>query len=32
MRWNYTPVPAAGVADLARSLGTTPIVAELLLR
>ena len=32
MRWNYTPVPAAGVADLARALGTTPIVAELLTR
>jgi single-stranded-DNA-specific exonuclease len=32
MRWNYTPVHAASVADLARSLNTTPVVAELLLR
>lgn len=32
MRWNYTPVHAASVADLARATGTTPVVAELLLR
>jgi single-stranded-DNA-specific exonuclease len=32
MRWNYTPVDAGSVADLARSLGTTPVVAELLMR
>ncbi len=32
MRWNYTPFDATLVADLARSLGTTPIVAELLMR
>ncbi|MBL9215535.1 MAG: single-stranded-DNA-specific exonuclease RecJ [Opitutaceae bacterium] len=32
MRWNYTPVHAESVAALARSLGATPIVAELLLR
>ncbi len=32
MRWNYTPVHAESVAALARSLGTTPVVAELLLR
>ena len=32
MRWNYTPVHAESVAVLAQSLGTTPIVAELLLR
>jgi single-stranded-DNA-specific exonuclease len=32
MRWNYTPVHAESVATLARSLGTTPVVAELLLR
>jgi single-stranded-DNA-specific exonuclease len=32
MRWNYTPVHAASVADLARAAGTTPVVAELLLR
>ncbi len=32
MRWNYTPVQAASVADLARSLNTTPVVAELLMR
>ncbi|HWA24730.1 MAG TPA: single-stranded-DNA-specific exonuclease RecJ [Lacunisphaera sp.] len=32
MRWNYTPVHAESVAALARSLGTTPIVAELLVR
>jgi len=32
MRWNYTPVPAASVAELARTLGTTRIVAELLVR
>ena len=32
MRWNYTPVDAVSVADLARNLGTTPVVAELLLR
>ena len=32
MRWNYTPVPAGSVADLARAAGTTPVVAELLLR
>ena len=32
MRWNYTPVHAESVAALARSLGTTPVVAELLTR
>jgi single-stranded-DNA-specific exonuclease len=32
MRWNYTPVHAESVAALARSLGTSPIVAELLAR
>jgi len=32
MRWNYTPVHAESVAALARSLGTTPVVAELLVR
>jgi single-stranded-DNA-specific exonuclease len=32
MRWKYTPVPAASVEALARSLGTSPIVAELLVR
>jgi single-stranded-DNA-specific exonuclease len=32
MRWNYTPVHAESVAELARSAGTTPAVAELLLR
>ncbi len=32
MRWNYTPVHAASVADLARATGTTPVVAELLMR
>ena len=32
MRWNYTPVHAESVAALARSLDTTPVVAELLLR
>src|SRR3954463_3945305 len=32
MRWNYTPVHAESVAALACSLGTTPVVAELLLR
>ena len=32
MRWNYTPVHAESVADLARAAGTTPVVAELLLR
>lgn len=32
MRWNYTPVDAASVADLARNLSTTPVVAELLVR
>jgi len=32
MRWNYTPVHAESVAALAQSLGTAPIVAELLLR
>lgn len=32
MRWNYTPVHAESVEALARSLDTTPIVAELLLR
>jgi len=32
MRWNYTPVRAESVAALAHSLGTTPVVAELLLR
>ena len=30
MRWNYTPVHADSVTALARSLGTTPVVAELL--
>lgn len=32
MRWNYTPVHAESVAELARQLGTSPIVAELLTR
>lgn len=32
MRWNYTPVHAESVADLARSVGTTAVVAELLIR
>ncbi len=32
MRWNYTPVHADRVTALARGLGTTPVVAELLLR
>jgi single-stranded-DNA-specific exonuclease len=32
MRWNYTPVHAASVSDLARSLNTTAVVAELLMR
>ena len=32
MRWNHTPAHAESVATLARSLGTAPIVAELLLR
>lgn len=32
MRWNHTPAHADGVAALARSLGTSPIVAELLVR
>ncbi len=32
MRWNYTPVHADSVAALAHSLGTSPVVAELLLR
>ena len=32
MRWNYTPVRAESVASLASALGTTPVVAELLLR
>ena len=32
MRWNYTPVHAESVEALARSLGTTPVVAELLVR
>ena len=32
MRWNYTPVHAESVTALARSLGTGPIVAELLIR
>jgi len=32
MRWNYTPVHAGSVAELARGTGTTPVVAELLLR
>ncbi len=32
MRWNYTPVHAESVADLARQLGTNEIVAELLMR
>lgn len=32
MRWNYTPVHAASVEELARHLGASPIVAELLLR
>jgi single-stranded-DNA-specific exonuclease len=32
MRWNYTPVHAESVAELARQLGTNTIVAELLMR
>ncbi len=32
MRWNYTPVLATSVADLALAADTTPVVAELLLR
>lgn len=32
MRWNYTPVDAASVDELARALGTSRIVAELLVR
>lgn len=32
MRWNYTPVHADSVAELVRATGTTPVVAELLLR
>jgi single-stranded-DNA-specific exonuclease len=32
MRWNYTPAHAESVAELARDTGTTPVVAELLLR
>lgn len=32
MRWNYTPVHAESVAALARCLGTSRIVAELLAR
>lgn len=32
MRWDYTPVHAESVAELARAAGTTPVVAELLLR
>jgi single-stranded-DNA-specific exonuclease len=32
MRWNYTPVRAASVEALARQLGTSRIVAELLVR
>ncbi|HET7535034.1 MAG TPA: DHH family phosphoesterase, partial [Candidatus Didemnitutus sp.] len=32
MRWNYTPVHAESVEALARQLGTTKIVAELLVR
>src|SRR3954469_15299786 len=32
MRWNYTPVHAASVVELARTAGATPVVAELLLR
>lgn len=32
MRWNYTPVHAASVDELARRFGTSRIVAELLLR
>ncbi len=32
MRWNYTPLDAGSVAELAKALGTTSIVAELLLR
>jgi len=32
MRWNYTPVEAASVGELARTLGTSRIVAELLIR
>src|SRR3954471_3921871 len=32
MRWNYTPVHAESVAELARAAGTTPVVAELLWR
>lgn len=32
MRWNYTPVHTESVEQLARAAGTTPVVAELLLR
>jgi single-stranded-DNA-specific exonuclease len=32
MRWNYTPVHAATAVELARSLNTTAVVAELLMR
>lgn len=32
MRWNYTPVHAERVAELSRQLGTSEIVAELLVR
>ncbi|MFI5336012.1 MAG: single-stranded-DNA-specific exonuclease RecJ [Opitutales bacterium] len=32
MRWNHTPADAASVETLARSLGTSRIVAELLVR
>lgn len=32
MRWNHTPVPATQADALARSLGASPIVVELLLR
>lgn len=32
MRWNYTPVDSLRVDELARKLGRTPVVAELLLR
>ncbi len=32
MRWNYTPVDPANVTELARCLGTSTVVAELLMR
>ena len=32
MRWNYTPVHVESVVELARAAGTTPVVAELLMR